>query len=147
MRVLFAVHGYVLCSLLTVNMMRPHFSGQQITLLLTVVSFLGGIAANVATGALPEAWQPYLWLAWPLTGFFLILTIVFTVWPARAEPDLARQQMLLLNKVTGRVQQALDDKLPDRRRRIDLTLALRPDAVVLTPRCRLERPGSPPPSR
>jgi heme exporter protein D len=120
-------------------MRRPRLSPQQITLLLTIVAFVGGIAANIASGELPEAWAPYLWIAWPITVVFFVLTIVLTVWGQRELPDPHRQRSLLLAKSAARIRQSLSDKLAAPEQRIDLALRTRPHAVLPQPGRRLER--------
>ena len=56
----------------------------MISILAMIVSLLGGIVSNVAASALPESWIPYLWLAWPIFGIFLVLSIALLIWQAIA---------------------------------------------------------------
>ncbi len=120
-------------------MRRPRLSTAQVTLLLTIVTFLGALVANVATGTLPPSWEPYLWVAWPLTGLFLLLTIGLTVRSLRDRPDTTHQRILIANKVAARIKRALDDKLPDHTPRISLDLSNQPRAILPKPQLRLER--------
>jgi len=92
-------------------MRPPSLTASQIAGLLTVVSFLGGLAANVATGSLPEAWRPHLWWAWPITGLFFLLTVGLAF--ARPgnneshESQLQRQRALVLRRIQADIKQAL----------------------------------------
>jgi tetratricopeptide (TPR) repeat protein len=36
-------------------------------------------ATNVATGALPAGWKPYLWVAWPLAGLLVVPVVIAEV--------------------------------------------------------------------
>jgi WD40 repeat protein len=51
----------------------------------SLISGLGGILGNIASGVLPEAWKPYLWVAWPLFGVCLLAGIGLVVWQIRLE--------------------------------------------------------------
>lgn len=125
-------------------MRRPPLTAKQIALLLTIVTFLGGIAANIAASSLPEPWRPYLWLAWPITGVFFLLTLALTVAAQREGPDLARQRALLLKRLKAEIKQALDNRLPERRQRIALALTHQPKVVMPRPGLRLEHPNQSP---
>jgi tetratricopeptide (TPR) repeat protein len=65
--------------------MRQNRSSIIILIILGVVSFMGGILGNIATGVIPEIWTPYIWLAWPLTLIFAIVSIGLTIWQARLD--------------------------------------------------------------
>jgi energy-coupling factor transporter ATP-binding protein EcfA2 len=124
-------------------MRPPSLTASQIARLLTVVSFLGSLAANVATGSLPEAWRPHLWWAWPITGLFLLLTVGLTVAERDEESQLQRQRGLALKQIQAHIKQALDSRLPDRNQRIPLHLTSQPRAVMPRPGLRPERPAQP----
>lgn len=50
------------------------------TVVLSVICVaLLGVATNVATGALPDSWEPYLWLAWPLLVALIVTLVVLEV--------------------------------------------------------------------
>lgn len=49
------------------------------TILTGIISFLSAILTNIATGVLPENWDPYLWLAWPLAALATSISIWLTV--------------------------------------------------------------------
>ena len=124
-------------------MRPPSLTASQIARLLTVVSFLGSLAANVATGSLPEAWRPHLWWAWPITGLFLLLTVGLTVAERDEESQLQRQRGLVLRRIQADIKQALDSRLPDRNQRIPLHLTSQPRAVMPRPGLRFEWPAQP----
>lgn len=43
-------------------------------ILALLLTFLIGVLTNVATDTLPEAWKPYLWIAWlPLVGCIFVI--------------------------------------------------------------------------
>jgi hypothetical protein len=54
--------------------------------LMTLVSALLGASTDIATGVLPDSWEPHLWLAWPISGFFLVSLIGLGIWYATHEP-------------------------------------------------------------
>ncbi|MCM0677501.1 NACHT domain-containing protein [Micromonospora phytophila] len=57
------------------------------TVILSVICVaLLGVATNVATGALPDRWSPYLWLAWPLLILLVLALVVVEILRAR-EPE------------------------------------------------------------
>jgi len=66
-------------------MMSRNRSYVVVLVLLTLVAGLSGVLGNVASGTLPVAWQPYLWLAWPLFAILLLATVGLAVWQARLE--------------------------------------------------------------
>lgn len=49
-------------------------------ILVGITSGLSGLAGNIASGALPESWSPYLWIAWPFFFVFTGLGIGLAVW-------------------------------------------------------------------
>jgi len=60
-----------------------------VLVLLTLIAGLSGVLGNVASSTLPMAWQPYLWLAWPLFAILLLATVGLAVWQARLELKIA----------------------------------------------------------
>ncbi|MCS7288765.1 MAG: hypothetical protein NZ699_06505 [Roseiflexus sp.] len=109
-------------------------------MLLTIVSFVGSIVVNIATDSLPEWLRPHPWLAWSITGILLLLALALTALAQREGPDLARQRALLLRNVQAEIKRQLDNRLPERRQRIPLSLKSQPQAVLPRPGLRLEQP-------
>ncbi|MEU6078006.1 NACHT domain-containing protein [Micromonospora sp. NPDC047074] len=69
-----------------------------------IVVALLGVATNVATGALPDGWTPYLWLAWPLLMLLVSVLVVVEVQrgrePRRAATAVpARSRRVMLDRV------------------------------------------------
>jgi hypothetical protein len=60
--------------------MSRHRTTIVVLVLLGLVSALGGLLGNVASSQLPRAWEPYLWLAWPLFGLFTLAGVGLTIW-------------------------------------------------------------------
>ncbi|MGN9806255.1 tetratricopeptide repeat protein [Micromonospora sp. L32] len=58
-------------------MRRP--SWITLTLLPVIALVLLPAMTNVATGALPSSWDPYLWLAWPLAGLLAVPVVLTEV--------------------------------------------------------------------
>ncbi|SCG78502.1 NACHT domain-containing protein [Micromonospora echinaurantiaca] len=63
-----------------------------------------GVATNVATGALPAGWSPYLWLAWPLLILLVLVLVAVEVRAAREPREAtpagaARARRVLLERV------------------------------------------------
>ncbi|WP_433832152.1 NACHT domain-containing protein [Actinoplanes sp. CA-015351] len=58
--------------------------GSQLVLSVLGVALLGA-ATNIATGVLPETWEPYLWLAWP-AAVVLVITLIVVELRGRDEP-------------------------------------------------------------
>ncbi|GGK74978.1 tetratricopeptide repeat protein [Mangrovihabitans endophyticus] len=62
-------------------------ASRSVTLLLSVTAaLLLPMATNVATGTLPVAWQPYLWLSWPAAALLCALVVIAELrhrWPMR----------------------------------------------------------------
>jgi len=51
-----------------------------VLVMIGLISGLGGILGNIAASVLPDTWQPYLWLAWPLFVVSVLALIGLTVW-------------------------------------------------------------------
>jgi hypothetical protein len=60
--------------------------------LIGVVGGLATILANIATQAIPEAWKPYLWVAWPLFGACVAAGIVLAIRQRRTEAEAEGSQ-------------------------------------------------------
>ncbi len=60
--------------------------------LVALVSSLGGILGNIASGVLPAAWQPYLWLAWPLFILSVAVLAGLGIWHARVEEKKGEEE-------------------------------------------------------
>ncbi|MCO1596846.1 NACHT domain-containing protein [Micromonospora sp. RHAY321] len=75
------------------------------TVVLSVICVaLLGVATNVATGALPDRWSPYLWLAWPLLLLLVLALVAVEVIRSReprqmGAPATARARRVLLERV------------------------------------------------
>lgn len=75
------------------------------TVVLSVICVaLLGVATNVATGALPQGWSPYLWVAWPLLILLVLVLVVVEVSGAREPRGIgpaseARARRALLDRV------------------------------------------------
>ncbi|MGS2612951.1 NACHT domain-containing protein [Micromonospora sp. LZ34] len=75
------------------------------TIVLSVICVaLLGVATNVATGALPQGWSPYLWVAWPLLILLVLVLVVVEVSGAREPRGVgpaseARARRALLDRV------------------------------------------------
>ncbi|TET54415.1 MAG: hypothetical protein E3J64_01940, partial [Anaerolineales bacterium] len=67
--------------------MRESRGLTAIVILAAVVGGLIGIVGNVASGVLPESWDPYLWISWPVFGVLLVLGIALAVWQYRSEQE------------------------------------------------------------
>ncbi|MFI6261385.1 NACHT domain-containing protein [Micromonospora sp. NPDC051006] len=103
------------------------------TVVLSVICVaLLGVATNVATGALPDGWSPYLWLAWPLLGALVVALVAVEVSRAReprpASPTVAaRARRVLLDRVRRYwVTNVLDRSLHEEAR-IELGIAATAD--------------------
>ncbi|CAM3298180.1 NACHT domain-containing NTPase [Kibdelosporangium persicum] len=91
-----------------------------------------GVVTNVATGALPESWNPYLWIAWPL--LLVVLGVLVTMEIRRVRPEQnhlhssPRSRELLIDRVRRYwIRGVLDGSLYQKAR-IELGLQLRIDA-------------------
>jgi len=56
-----------------------------VLVMIGLISGLGGILGNIAASVLPDTWQPYLWLAWPLFVVSVLALIGLTVWQFRLQ--------------------------------------------------------------
>jgi hypothetical protein len=52
--------------------------------------------SNIAADALPAAWQPWLWLAWPI-GVLLAVPLIYGEIRARRHPEVVAEQGKRLN--------------------------------------------------
>ncbi|HUV95587.1 MAG TPA: NB-ARC domain-containing protein [Anaerolineae bacterium] len=85
-----------------ITMSRNH-SYVVVLVLLTLIAGLSGVLGNVASSTLPVAWQPYLWLAWPLFVILLLATVGLVIWQARLERKIT---------VSGETSQEKPTSLP-----------------------------------
>ncbi|MET8909424.1 NACHT domain-containing protein [Micromonospora sp. NPDC004551] len=93
-----------------------------------VVVALLGVATNVATGALPARWSPYLWLAWPLVLLLVAVLVLIEVQrgrePRRAGPaGAARARRVLLERVRRYWVTSVLDRSLHEEARIELGIA------------------------
>jgi hypothetical protein len=56
-----------------------------VPILIVLVVGVSDVAANVAAARLPEAWEPYLWIAWPVFFVCLAIGVGRSIWLQRAE--------------------------------------------------------------
>ena len=99
------------------------------------LAFFIAALTNIATGVIPEAWKPYLWIAWPLAGIFTLVSIWYALHERRSADvqritvhSKDRTAMLRLVQITwidGVLKQSLWNEA-----RIALHLAARPDAAA-----------------
>lgn len=54
-----------------------------VSILLAILSLVGSFVINIASNNLPDSWKPYVWLAYPIAGIIIVLTIVFVYWQWR----------------------------------------------------------------
>jgi len=74
-----------------------------------LIAGLGGLLGNVASSQVPGAWNPYLWLAWPLFFIFILLGVGLAIWQRKLGPPAP--EVGGLN--TERIRELLrDDILP-----------------------------------
>ncbi|MET7966989.1 NACHT domain-containing protein [Micromonospora sp. NPDC005305] len=97
-----------------------------------IVVALLGVATNVATGALPERWSPYLWLAWPLVLLLVAVLVAIEVHRGR-EPrrtgtaGAARARKVLLERVRRYWVTSVLDRSLYEEARIELGIAATAD--------------------
>ncbi|MFG2163344.1 NACHT domain-containing protein [Micromonospora chersina] len=97
-----------------------------------IVVALLGVATNVATGALPGRWSPYLWLAWPLVLLLVTVLVVIEVQRGR-EPrrigtaGAARARKVLLERVRRYWVTSVLDRSLYEEARIELGIAATAD--------------------
>ncbi|MBF9130656.1 NACHT domain-containing protein [Plantactinospora sp. S1510] len=97
-----------------------------------IVVALLGVATNVATGALPEKWTPYLWLAWPLLVLLVTVLVVIEAQrgrePRRAAATApARGRRVLLERVRRYWITSVLDRSLHEEARIELGIAATAD--------------------
>jgi len=66
-----------------------------VSILLAILSLVGSFVINIASSDLPDSWKPYLWLAYPISGIIVVLTIVFIVWQWRVTVQQDKQSNLI----------------------------------------------------
>jgi len=64
-------------------MKKKRHYGWAVLVLVALISSLGGVLGNIASGILPDDWKPYLWLAWPLFFTTIVLGILISIWQSR----------------------------------------------------------------
>ncbi|MEH1165846.1 NACHT domain-containing protein [Micromonospora sp. CPCC 205539] len=103
------------------------------TVVLSVICVaLLGVATNVATGALPERWSPYLWLAWPLLVLLILALVAVEVTRTRERPQIgaaaaARARRVLLERVRRYWVTSVLDRSLHEEARIELGIAATAD--------------------
>src|SRR5574341_770020 len=131
----------------------------KILLLIVAVEVLATLIAvvtNVATGALPDAWHPYLWLAWPVLVVLVIVGLLVAVQLHRAgeqsgtrtaaisreRADYSRTQMLKQVRELW-IENVLDHSLYHQTT-VELGLERRPDMLTRPWDVVIERPDQEP---
>jgi hypothetical protein len=81
-----------------------------IIILTGVIASLTSITGNIVSSTLPEAWKPYLWIAWPLFIAFTVAGIGLGIWrvSAQKQADTSkenRQQRTRDKKVQASIQE------------------------------------------
>jgi hypothetical protein len=125
-----------------------------IIILIGAVTLLSAILVNLATDAIPEAWQPHQWLAWPLailiTGVGIWLSLrhaqLETSWTQLSEDDIRNQcnhktmrQLVRTFWIDGVLKHSLYKEVL-----IRLNIQERPSAVDNRPwELILQQPGQP----
>ena len=61
-----------------------------LSVLIAIVAAASGIVGNIATTVLPDSWKPFLWIAWPVFGLFLLLSIWLLVQQGLAQEEPQR---------------------------------------------------------
>lgn len=109
-----------------------------------VVAVLFGLVGGVATGNLPKAADPYLFLAWPLAVLFGVLTVVLALVSIVSEEGTGTERSAQLHYMT--VLDRMDNLIEQRLRtsirelvRIELDLLTLPDDPALRPEVLLRR--------
>ncbi|MFE9955018.1 NACHT domain-containing protein [Micromonospora sp. NPDC005299] len=96
-----------------------------------IVVALLGVATNVATGALPARWSPYLWLAWPLVLLLVTVLVVIEVQrgrePRTGTAGAARARKVLLERVRRYWVTSVLDRSLYEEARIELGIAATAD--------------------
>jgi hypothetical protein len=62
-----------------------------VSILLAILSLVGSFVINIASSNLPGSWKPYIWLAYPIAGIIVVLTIVFVYWQWRVTVQQDKQ--------------------------------------------------------
>ncbi|MBU2662736.1 NACHT domain-containing protein [Actinoplanes bogorensis] len=92
-----------------------------------------GVATNVATSALPDGWQPYLWVAWPLMAVLVLAVVILEVRRQRdSAPDVpttgAQSRAVLLERMHRYWIQGVLERSFHQQARIELGLETTVDA-------------------
>ncbi|GAB1822463.1 NACHT domain-containing protein [Herbidospora sp. RD11066] len=123
-----------------------------IVIVANVLTVLVAVTTNVATGVLPDAWQPHLWLAWPILITLVLAGIPLIVVVYRAEkraaltpadPPASSRATMIAHVREIWVDGVLANSLY-RRTVIELGLENRPDMLVRPWDVLLEIPGEEP---
>lgn len=93
-----------------------------------------GVATNVATAALPEAWRPHLWIAWPVLAVLIVVIVVLEIRRSRAGAEdvpfsNVRARTVLLERVHRYWIKGVLERSFYQQVRIDLGLEATIDAV------------------
>jgi hypothetical protein len=77
-----------------------------------IAALLLPVTVNVATSSLPAAWQPYLWVAWPVSALLAVVLVVQQVRGDRPEArlDLMQAADALATGVRGRWEAELESQ-------------------------------------
>ncbi|WP_180357384.1 NACHT domain-containing NTPase [Streptomyces sp. TLI_146] len=111
-----------------------------------MVAVLFGLVGSIATSNLPRAAEPYLFLAWPLTGLFGILSIFLAYLSVASEEGTGTERsarlhyVTVLNQVDAVIAQRLRTSLRELVR-IELDLVHLADDPALRPQVLLRREG------
>ena len=109
-----------------------------------MLTFLMGILTNVATGALPEEWKPYLWLSWvPLVLCFVIVVALTFIRERETTSAATSSRSRMLDKVEAFWVKGILEKSLDQIARIELGFQYDPDAVLHPWETILQRPNRP----
>ncbi|MCP2199752.1 NACHT domain-containing protein [Lentzea flava] len=87
---------------------------RYVTIAVTAViaALLLPVTVNVATSSLPAAWQPYLWVAWPVSALLAVVLVVQQVRGDRTEVrlDVTQAADALATGVRGRWEAELESQ-------------------------------------
>jgi len=119
-----------------------------------LVAVLLAITMNVATAVIPASWHPYLWIAWPALGVFVVAGIVLAIAASKAVGDgtvgrvSAQRDAFSRRSLLGALREIWIEGVlahsVHRRVIIELGLEYRPDMLRDPWDLLLERPGQEP---